>query len=168
LPARLDDGGGLSPFAYQDRSRWDDRLIGQGLALVERSAAGLNLTAYHVEAAIAAAHASAPSAAETDWGLIVSLYDRLMSLTPSPVVALNRAIAIGQRDGADRGLVELRAIVDRDRLGKYPFYPAALGEMELRLGHRAAAREHFVAARALARNASERTFLDQRLQSCLG
>ena len=98
--------------------------------------------------------------------MIVSLYDRLMTIAPSPVVALNRAIAIAQRDGADRGIEELHAIGDRERLGRYPFYPAALGELELRRGNRDAAREHFRAALALARNPTERRFLEKRVREC--
>ena len=95
----------------------------------------------------------------------VSLYDRLMALEPSPVVALNRAIAIAQRDGAERGLEALHAIGDQKRLGRYPFYPAAMGELELRRGNRDAAREHFQAALALARNPTERRFLEKRVRA---
>jgi RNA polymerase sigma-70 factor (ECF subfamily) len=137
--------------------------------LLERSAAGTELTAYHVEAAIAAiaaTHAAAPSLEETDWAAIVSLYDRLMKIAPSPVAALNRAIAIGQRDGADAGLAALRAIDGGERLARYPFLPAALGEMELRRENRATARTHFHAALALARNDAERRFIEKRLWSC--
>jgi RNA polymerase sigma-70 factor (ECF subfamily) len=166
LPARLDPAGDLNPLLDQDRARWDSRLVAQGLDLLERSAAGTELTAYHVEAAIAAAHTSAPTAEETDWALIVSLYDRLMSIAPSPVVALNRAIAIAQRDGAERGLEALRAIGDRERLDRYPFYPAAMGELELRRENRDAAREHFSAALVLARTPTERRFLEKRLRAC--
>jgi predicted RNA polymerase sigma factor len=166
LPARLDSAGDLNPLVDQDRSRWDARLIAEGLALLECSAAGSVLTAYHVEAAIAAAHASAPTADQTDWALIVSLYDRLLTIAPSPVIGLNRAIAIAQRDGAERGIEELRAIGDRDRLDRYPFYPAALGELELRRGNREAAREHFRAALALARNPTEQRFLEKRMRTC--
>jgi RNA polymerase sigma factor (sigma-70 family) len=166
LPARLDSAGDLSQLFDQDRSRWDARLIEEGLELLERSAAGSELTAYHLEAAIAAAHAGARSVEETDWRLIVSLYDRLMGIAQSPVVALNRAIAIAQRDGAERGLEELHAIADRDRLSNYPFYPAAMGELELRLGNCEGARTHFQAALGLARNATERRFLEKRLRSC--
>jgi RNA polymerase sigma factor (sigma-70 family) len=166
LPARLDAAGDLNPLHDQDRSRWDTRLIAQGLALLERSATGRELTPYHVEAAIAAAHVTAPTLEETDWAAIVSLYDRLMTIAPSPVVALNRAIAIAQREGAERGLEELAAIANRERLDKYPFYPAAMGELELRRGNRDAAREHFAAALALARNPTERRFLAQRVRTC--
>ncbi len=91
------------------------------MRLFERSAVGDELTAYHLEAAIAAVHVGARTLEDTDWPSIVGLYDRLLCLTPSPVVALNRAIAIGQRDGAERGLAELHAIVDRERLSAYPF-----------------------------------------------
>src|SRR5262249_10430896 len=164
LPARIDSAGDLSPLADQDRSRWDARKIADGLAFLELSAAGDEVTAYHIEAAIAAAHPSAAPLAGTGWPAILSPYDRLMAIAPSPVVALSRAIAIGERDGADRGLDALAAIADRDRLAGYPFYAAALGELELRRGNRDAARAHFAAARAVARNDAERRFLDKRLQ----
>ena len=168
LPARIDSAGDLNSLAHQDRSRWDAGLLAEGLALLERSAAGPELTAYHLEAAIAAAHASARSVAETDWESIVALYDRLTDVAPSPVVALNRAIAIAERDGAERGLAELHAIAERARLSSYPFYPAAVGELELRRGNPEGAREHFRAAVGLARNATERRFLEKRLRCCGG
>jgi RNA polymerase sigma-70 factor (ECF subfamily) len=166
LPARLDSADDLRPLLEQDRSRWDARLVQQGLALLERSATGDELTAYHVEAAIAAVHAAAPSVAETDWEQVVSLYDRLLAIAPSPVVALNRAIAIAERDGAERGIEELEAIEGIERFEGYPFYPAALGELELRRGDRKRARAHFAAALAAARNATERRFLEKRVRAC--
>ena len=168
LPARIDSAGDLNALLDQDRSRWDARLLAEGLELLERSAAGPELTAYHIEAAIAAAHASARSVEETDWQLIVSLYDKLMHVAPSPVVALNRAIAVAERDGAERGLEQLHAIADRTRLARYPFYPATMGELELRRGDRESARKHFHAALRLARNPTERRFLEKRLQRCDG
>jgi RNA polymerase sigma-70 factor (ECF subfamily) len=166
LPARLDSAADLRPLLDQDRSRWDEGLVQEGLALLERSATGDELTAYHVEAAIAAAHAAAPRVEETDWEQVVSLYDRLMTIAPSPVVALNRAIAIAERDGAERGIAELQAIEGRDRLKGYPFYPAALGELELRRGDRERARTFFTAALAAARNPTERRFLEKRVKAC--
>ena len=166
LPARLDASGDLHPLLEQDRSRWDARLVEDGLALLDQSATGDVISAYHVEAAIAAAHATAAAFDDTNWNTIVGLYDRLMALAPSPIVALNRAIAIGQRDGPDEGLRALDAIVDDDRLRTYPFYPAARGELERQLGHRERAREHFIAAAALARNDAERRFLERRLREC--
>jgi RNA polymerase sigma-70 factor (ECF subfamily) len=168
LPARADPAGDLSALADQDRSRWDARLVEEGLALLERSAAGEEVSAYHVESAIAAAHAAAPTFARTDWPAIVSLYDRLMAIAPSPVVALNRAIAIGRRDGPAHGLRALDAIADRDRLSGYPFYPAARGDMQLGCGDRAAARASFRTALAQARNGAERRFLEKRLRDCGG
>jgi RNA polymerase sigma-70 factor (ECF subfamily) len=166
LPARVDAAGNLSALFDQDRSLWDRELIAEGLKLLEFSATESDLTEYHVEAAIASIHARAPRAEDTDWASIVELYDTLMTIHPSPVVALNRAIAVAQRDGPERGLMELRAIVGSDRLMDYPFYSAALGELELRRGMPEIAREHFRVALALARNPIERQFLDQRVNAC--
>jgi predicted RNA polymerase sigma factor len=163
LPARVDAEGELLALFAQDRARWDLELVAQGLALFEASASGSELSQYHVEAAIAVAHASAPSFAETDWAAVVGLYDRLVQVAPSPVVALNRAIALGHLAGPARGLAALRDIADTERLRAYPFYAAALGEFELRLGDLVAAREHFRAALTLARNDTERHFLQKRL-----
>jgi RNA polymerase sigma factor (sigma-70 family) len=166
LPARVDSAGNLNSLFDQDRSLWDRKLVLEGLRLLELSATGSELTEYHLEAALASLHSTAPKTEDTNWGTIVSLYDRLMSVRPSPIVALNRAIAIAQRDGAERGLEAIGAIEDRDRLAVYPFYPAAVGELELRRGRHATAREHFRAALALARNPMERRFLDQRVSAC--
>ncbi|OLC38274.1 MAG: hypothetical protein AUH81_04390 [Candidatus Rokubacteria bacterium 13_1_40CM_4_69_5] len=168
LPARLDAAGNLSALADQDRSRWDPQLMAEGQSLLDRSATGPELTEYHVEAAIAAVHASAARVEDTNWAQIVSLYDTLLTIRPSPVVALNRAIAVAQREGPERGLQEIGAIAGRDRLATYPFYYAALGELELRRGRGETARAHFRAARALARNAMERQFLEQRVEACSG
>ena len=166
LPARLDASGNLSALADQDRSKWDPTLIAEGRRLLDLSATGDELTEYHIEAAIAAVHASAPRVEETDWAQIVALYDTLMKLRPSPVVALNRAIAIAHREGPERGLEEIRAIANVERLSSYPFYFAALGELELRSGHREIARTHFREALAHARNSMERRFLEQRVIAC--
>lgn len=166
LAARVDETGALLALADQDRSQWDQQLIGEGLNLLELSAAGDDLTPYHIEAAIAAAHARARSAKETDWAMIVSLYDSLMAIRPSPIVALNRAIAVAEKDGPERGLEAIAAIDGRERLDAYPFYPAALGEMALRRGDRPAAAAHFRAALALARNPMERLFLEKRIEAC--
>ncbi len=132
LPARLDASGNLTSLFDQDRSRFDPKLVAEGQRLLQRSAEGSELTEYHVEAAIASVHAGARRAEDTDWGRIASLYDTLMTIRPTPVVALNRAIAVAQHEGPERGLEEIRAIADRDRLASYPFYHAALGDLELR------------------------------------
>jgi RNA polymerase sigma-70 factor (ECF subfamily) len=166
LPARVDASGNLNQLFDQDRSLWDRELAGKGLKLLDLAASGTELSEYHVEAAIAAIHAAAPRVQDTDWNAIVSLYDTLMTIRPSPIVALNRAIAIGQREGPERGLEEIRAITDPDRLGKYPFYHAALGEFEFRRGSQPMARQHFQKALALARNPMERHFLHQRIAAC--
>jgi len=166
LPGRIDISGNLTPLFEQDRSLWDARLVSEGHRLLDLSATGDRLSEYHIEAAIAALHSAARSAAETDWPRIVDLYDRLLEIRPSPVVALNRAIAIAQMQGPERGLEEIRSIARRERLAEYPFYSAALGELELRSGHRQEAREHFRTALALARNPMERRFLDRRVSAC--
>jgi RNA polymerase sigma-70 factor (ECF subfamily) len=168
LPARVDASGNLSSLFNQDRSQWDRELIIEGLKFLDLSAYGPDLTEYHVEAAIAAVHARAEHAEDTDWRTIVSLYDMLMTIHPSPVVALNRAIAVAQDEGPDRGLEEIGTISDCDRLASYPFYFAALGELELRRGKHQTARDHFEAAREVARNSMERRFLDQRIRDCEG
>src|SRR5215471_5680836 len=168
LPARVDAAGNLISLFDQDRSLWDETLVRKGLKLLELSAAGPNLSSYHLEAAIASTHATASRVDDTDWGTIISLYDKLMVIDPSPIVALNRAIAIAQREGPERGLAEIGSIADRDRLATYPFYPAALGELELGRGRTEVARGHFEAAVALARSPMERRFLERRISVCVG
>jgi len=166
LPGRLDAAGNLNSLFDQDRSRWDSRLIEQGLELLNLAATGSELTAYHVEAAIAAVHAKALRAEDTDWNRIVTLYDLLLTIRPSPVVALNRAIAVAQSEGAECGLNAIRAIAGVERLVDYPFYHAALGELEHRCHRDDLARAHFQAALACARNPMEQRYLQQRLDSC--
>lgn len=166
LPSRIDPDGNLSSLFHQDRSRWDQNLVAEGLELLERSAIGDDLTEYHLEAAIAAVHARASSMQDTDWSAIVSFYDRLFEMRPSPVIALNRAIAIAQLHGPDHGLEEIHGIANKERLSEYPFYPAALGELELRRGRHAVASEYFKAALSLTRNRMEHQFIERRLQAC--
>ena len=166
LPARVDASGNLISLLDQDRSQWDQQLIAEGSRFLALSATGSDLSQYHVEAAIASVHACARCTEDTDWEAIVSLYDTLMTLCPSPIVALNRAIAIAQSEGPERGLAEVLSIPDRNRLAAYPFYFAALGELELRRGRYETAREHLRTALALARNAMERRFLEGRVAAC--
>jgi RNA polymerase sigma factor (sigma-70 family) len=165
LPARVDASGDLRSLFDQDRSAWDQQLIGEGMSFLDLSAKGSELSEYHLQAAIASVHATARGIEETDWRKIVSLYDSLMVIRPSPIVALNRAIAIAQRDGAERGIEEIRTIADADRLTSYPFYWAALGEFELRCRRYEPARQHFRSAFTLARNEAERHFFSQRLHA---
>jgi RNA polymerase sigma factor (sigma-70 family) len=166
LPARLDASGKLNSLFDQDRSLWDQKLVGEGLQLLDLSAKGSKLSEYHLEAAIAAAHATAPSLQATNWEEIVSLYDILITIRPTPIVALNRAIAVGQRDGPMSGLAELRSIADSERLAKFPFYHAAFGEFELQGGRPSIARERFCTALELSRNPIERQFFGKRIEAC--
>jgi len=165
LPARVDEGGDLVTLDDQRRSRWDAAMTAEGRRQLQLSAAGDELTSYHVEAAIAELHADASSLAETDWSGIIALYDTLLRILPSPIVALNRAVAIAQRDGAAAGLEAIAQIGDRERLLSYPFYFSAIGELELRRGHHDAAGEAFTTALAHARNATERRFLQSKLRA---
>jgi RNA polymerase sigma factor (sigma-70 family) len=166
LPARLDASGKLNSLFEQDRSLWDQKLLAEGLRLLDLSATGSELIEYHVEAAIASVHATAPSMQATNWAEIVSLYDALMTIRPTPIVALNRAIAVGQRDGPESGLTALLAIADSERLSKYPFYHAAFAELELQAGRPKVAHERFSTARELSRNPMERHFFSGRIEAC--
>jgi RNA polymerase sigma factor (sigma-70 family) len=166
LPGRLDASGNLNSFLHQDRSSWDRELAMEGHKLLELSATGIQVSEYHIEAAIASVHARARCAEETDWSKIVMLYDGLLSIRPSPVIALNRAIAVAELEGPDSGIEAIRFIEGIERLATYPFYYAALGELEFRRGKFDAAGEHFRAAHALARNPAERQFLNQRSSAC--
>jgi RNA polymerase sigma-70 factor (ECF subfamily) len=166
LPARVNADGDLIALFDQDRSLWDANLIAQGKAFLNMAASGNEVSEYHLEAAIAFAHSSAKSMEETDWNRLVWLYDLLLGIRPSPVVALNRAIAVAHRDGPERGIEAIRGIQESERLASYPFFPAALGELELRAGQIGRARVHFEEAAALARNEMERRFLTTRALRC--
>jgi RNA polymerase sigma factor (sigma-70 family) len=166
LPTRLDGSGNLVTLFDQDRSLWDHRLIADGEALLDLSAAGTEPTKYHLEAAISCTHACASRNEDTDWQLIISLYDMLITIDPSPVILLNRAIAVAQLYGPERGLQEIWNIADLERLSSYPFYPATLGEFELRRGNYPLAKAHFATALSVARNAMERNFLQRRFDAC--
>lgn len=163
LPGRIDALGHLHSLIDQDRSLWDSGLIAEGLSFLALSASGTDISEYHIEAAIASHHARARHWEDTDWEAIVSLYDTLLLIRPSPIVALNRAIAIAQQLGPERGISEVLAIRDVERLAAYLFYFATLGELELRRGMAESARHHFRAALDLARNPMERRFLEQRI-----
>jgi len=143
LPGRINELGELTVLAEQDRSRWDASLIAEGLALLERSATGTELSVYHIEATIAGLHASARRAADTQWAEIVGLYELHLKLRPSPVVALNRAMAVAELEGPAAGLAAIAAIPGAERLRDYPFHAAALGELELRRGNRDVAARAF-------------------------
>jgi RNA polymerase sigma-70 factor (ECF subfamily) len=165
LPARVDDDRWLITLAHQDRSRWDQDLLAQGLHWLAQSAVGDEATEYHLEAAIAGHHAVAPSLRATNWEEIRRLYDALYHLQPTPIIALNRAIALGMAEGPRAGAEALEQIPHQDRLDRYPFHAAALGDVYLRLGDPERARRHFAEAAALARNPSERQLLESKLRA---
>jgi len=163
LPSRVDGDGNLSSLFGQDRSRWDRQLIAEGQAFLDLAATGTQTTVYHLEAAIASAHSTASHAGGTDWDRIVELSDMLMTIRPSAIVELNRAVAIAQLDGPERGLEAMCAIRDQDRLKSYPLYFAALGELESQCGRHVTASGHFQEAARFARNPMERRFFEQRI-----
>jgi RNA polymerase sigma-70 factor, ECF subfamily len=146
----------------QDRSLWNRDQIAEGKALVEK-ALSHELGPYTLQAAIAAAHASAPNAAATDWKQIVRLYDMLMYVQPSPIVELNRAVAVAMRDGPDVGLALIEAILARGNLASYHLAHAARADLCRRLGRTAEARASYEMALRLARQEPERRFLERRL-----
>ena len=162
MPARVDATGNLSALYEQDRGLWERKLIAKGEQLLDHSATGTSLSEYHLEAGIASIHARAASLQDTSWPIIISLYDTLMQIRPSPVVALNRAIAVAQYEGPERGLAEIERIAEIDRLAEYPFYFGALGELEHQRGNGELARTHFLTASARARNPLERHFFERR------
>jgi RNA polymerase sigma-70 factor (ECF subfamily) len=167
IPARLDADGNLLRLQDQDRSLWDRKMIAQGVRHFARSAAGSELTKYHLESGIAACHCAAPDYAATDWRQILALYDRLIEFEPSPVVALNRAIVVANLDGPQAGLDAVAAIADLGKLGSYYLRYAVLGEFEARRGNFPAAAAHFKEALKLAGLPSERAFLSQRIETCI-
>jgi RNA polymerase sigma-70 factor, ECF subfamily len=162
-PARVDEDGSLLTLEEQDRTLWDRRLIERGFRHLRAAGQGDRLTAYHAEAGIAAAHVASPSFAATDWAAIVGWYDLLATIAPSPVVTVNRAVAIAMRDGPDAGLALLRPLATDRRLAGYGLFHAALGELERRNGDLQAAAVAFRKALALQPNAAERQLIERRL-----
>ena len=161
--ARTSPDGDLILLEEQDRTRWNRDQIAEGTALVERALASRRFGPYTLQAAIAAVHASAPQAAATDWAQIVGLYDVLAQTEPSPVVELNRAVAVAMRDGPEEGLVLVDAILGRGDLADYHLAHAARADLCRRLGRTAAARGAYERALNLARQEPERRFLERRL-----
>lgn len=166
IPTRVDGAGNLLRLQEQDRSRWDQAMIAQGMYHFARSAAGEELTQYHLQAGIAACHCSARDYASTDWPQILSLYDRLVELDASPLVALNRAIVVAHLRGPRAGLQAIAAIRDLETLQTYYLLHAVLGEFESRLQHPDLAADHFRKSLKLAEIKLERQFLAKRLQAC--
>ena len=161
--ARTDAQGRPVLLAEQDRSRWDPLLVRRGLDALDR--ADRLTTApgpYHLQAAIAACHARALRAADTDWARIAALYGELARVSPSPVVELNRAVAVSMHAGPAAGLVLVDALMDHKALRQYHWLPSVRGDLLARLGRHAEARSEFVRAAELAGNEREKTFLMER------
>jgi RNA polymerase sigma-70 factor (ECF subfamily) len=163
LASRIDAAGDLIPLDRQDRARWDRAMIADGMEHLGRAATGEAVSPFHLEAGIAACHALAATYAATDWPQIVALYDQLLELTPSPVIALQRAIALGRANGARAGLRALEGLVGNERLEDDPVLAAAIGELEAQRGDVRAARAAYRRALELAGTAPERRFLEERL-----
>ncbi|PYK26582.1 MAG: sigma factor, ECF subfamily protein [Verrucomicrobia bacterium] len=164
--AREDPHGNLLRLQEQDRTRWDQMTIARGMSHLRESAAGDGLSEYHLQAGIAVCHAMAIDYESTDWERILSLYDRLMEFDDSPVVALNRAVAVANVHGPKAGLEAVRAIRGREKLDAYHLFYSVIGELEMRLNHHGAAAREFRKAFELAATKSERAFLLKRLQAC--
>lgn len=163
FPSRVDSDGALFLLREQDRSKWDQSMIAEGMRALDRASAGDAISAFHLEAGIAACHAVAASWASTDWPQILELYDELLALTRSPVVAMNRAVAVSRVEGALSGLAALDAIENRAALERHPLLPALQAELWREAGDKARAIERYRAALGLARSAPEHRWLTSRL-----
>ncbi|SFA79548.1 RNA polymerase sigma-70 factor, ECF subfamily [Amycolatopsis marina] len=166
LPARVDESGDLLLLDEQDRDRWDHTLIAEGTAMFAVACTGPELSAYHVEAAIALCHAAAGEPGQTDWQRVLELYEQLLRLRPSPVIRLNRAIAVAMVHGPDAGIAELRLLEGDVRLRDYPPLPAALGALSLRAGRPDEAARYYDRALGLPGSEPQRRFLRKRLAEC--
>jgi RNA polymerase sigma-70 factor (ECF subfamily) len=166
--ARTSASGEIVLLADQDRSLWNRQQIAEGFTLFQRAIVAREIGAYTVQAGIAAIHSVAPNASETRWSEIVELYDLLLDLEPSPVVELNRAVALAMRDGPAAGLAAIDAILSRGELKDYHYAHAARADLCRKLGHTAEARAAYRLALSLARQEPERRFLQQRLDELPG
>jgi RNA polymerase sigma-70 factor (ECF subfamily) len=164
LPARTDAEGNILRLKEQDRCSWNRPMIVRGMLHLSKSAAGEELTAYHLQAGIAACHCAARDYESTDWRQILSLYDRLLELDDSPVVALNRAVAVANVHGPRPGIEAVQAIQNRSQLNSYYLLYAVLGEFEEQQNNFRAARDHFRKALELTELRSEQSFLSKRLR----
>lgn len=166
IPARVDGEGNLLRLQEQDRTRWNQPMIARGMFHLAHSAAGHELGEYHLQAGIAACHCATRDYASTNWPQILEMYDRLVEFDDSPVVALNRAVALAEVHGPQAGIEAVGAIQNLQSLESYYLLYAVLGEFESRLNHSRAAAAHFRKSLQLAEIKSEQTFLAKRLQVC--
>jgi RNA polymerase sigma-70 factor (ECF subfamily) len=162
--ARTSPSGELILLENQDRSLWNREQIAEGVALLEKALKSRRFGSYTLQAAIAAVHAQAESVAATDWGQIVAIYDRLLQIQPSPVVELNRAVAIAMRDGPEAGLAHIDAVLKHGELANYYLAHSARADMCRRLGRTAEARSSYEKALALTQQEPERQFLQERIR----
>jgi RNA polymerase sigma-70 factor, ECF subfamily len=162
--ARTSPTGELILLENQDRSLWNREQIAEGVALVEKALNSRRFGSYTLQAAIAAVHAEAESVAATDWRQIVLLYDQLLRIQPSPVVELNRAVAIAMRDGPEAGLAHIDAVLEHGELANYYLAHSARADMYRRLGRTAEARSAYEKALALTQQEPERQFLARRIE----
>jgi RNA polymerase sigma-70 factor (ECF subfamily) len=165
---RADADGRLLLLADQDRSRWDHAAIAEGKELVPGALRGGQPGRFALQAAIAALHAEAPDYGQTDWPQIVQLYDALLAVWPSPVVALNRAAAQAMAQGPAAGLAEIEQLERDGRLADYRYLPAAKADLLRRLGRQDEAAQAYRSALALTENAAEREFLARRIGEVSG
>jgi RNA polymerase sigma-70 factor (ECF subfamily) len=161
--ARTSKSGDLILLDEQDRARWDREMIAEGIALIEHALPVRRRGPYCLQAAISAIHAEAPTAAATDWREIVGLYDLLAQAEPSPVVELNRAVAVAMRDGPQAGLALVDALLASGDLADYRLAHAARADLCRRLGKHADARASYQRALGLTRQEPERRFIERRL-----
>ena len=161
--ARATPDGGVVLLAEQDRTRWDRALMAEGRGLVDRAFATGEVGSYALQAAIAGVHAAAVEASATDWPRIVELYDLLLTADPSPVIELNRAVAVAMCEGPAAGLALVDAILARGELADYPFAHSARADFCRRLGRTAEARAAYARALSLTQQQPERRFLERRL-----
>lgn len=164
LATRTDTAGNILRLKEQDRSRWDRGMIARGLMYLAHSASGDTITEYHLQAGIAACHCTAPDYESTDWSRILSLYDRLVELDASPVVALNRAVALAQVEGPRAGIDAVEAISHRESLSSYYLLHAVRAEFESQLQNHESAAKHLRKALELAELKSEQALLARRLE----
>ena len=163
LPARLDGEGEILRLEEQDRRRWDTRMIQRGILHLGQSAQGDQASEYHLQAGIAACHSLSPDAASTDWPQILRLYDHLLQLNRSPIIALNRAVALAKVEGPAKALAAVESILDRQPLDSYHLFHAVMGELEAQRHQYQSAAAHLRAALKLTEMASERNLLTKRL-----
>ena len=166
LPGRLSIEGNLLRLQEQDRTCWDQTLIARGMFHFARSTAGGEITQYHLQAGIAACHCAAKDYESTDWKQILVLYDRLVAIDDSPVIALNRSVVLAKLFGPERGLESIVCIPDLKKLESYYLLHAVRGELKSQLNDREAAARHFKKSLDLVELKSERLFLTQRLTNC--